>query len=296
MASLSSEAKKVALDKHLKFAASANQAVQGHINRLWSSVNYTDITSEWDRLYNGVRNVIHIYGGLAAAEAVAYYDLVMGGGTGIKPAQMAKLTSDDEIKKTIRSSLTPLWKEGEAGAERAGKNLASSAGQLALDPGRRTILDNVRRDGIRYARVPQGASTCAWCIMLASRGAVYHTEETAGRSGHVNCDCALVPLADGEEPPEATFEAMRLWDETGSLKALRAKLKEDSEVGKVVSVKDEMLAKATPGVGEIATQLGAKPSKHEIEVAYWLKATFGGRITHQAIRYGVDGKQTKTPD
>lgn len=48
----------------------------------------------------------------------------------------------------------------------------------------------------KYARVPTGAETCMFCIMLASRGFVYSTEEMASHA-HANCDCRLVPGFDG---------------------------------------------------------------------------------------------------
>ncbi len=47
----------------------------------------------------------------------------------------------------------------------------------------------------RYARVPSGAETCRFCIMLASRGAVYLSKDNAGAVSHyhANCDCKVVP-------------------------------------------------------------------------------------------------------
>ena len=49
---------------------------------------------------------------------------------------------------------------------------------------------------VRYARVPTGAETCDFCIMLASRGPVYHTPETAGATDHYHkgCDCRVIPF------------------------------------------------------------------------------------------------------
>ena len=62
------------------------------------------------------------------------------------------------------------------------------------------VMDNARRDphNVRYARVPQGKETCAWCLMLASRGPVYYSEESAGAFDHyhAHCDCAVVPFFD----------------------------------------------------------------------------------------------------
>lgn len=45
---------------------------------------------------------------------------------------------------------------------------------------------------VRYARIPQGAETCDFCLMLASRGFVYLTYETADAHVHRNCDCIVV--------------------------------------------------------------------------------------------------------
>lgn len=59
------------------------------------------------------------------------------------------------------------------------------------------VRRNVQRDPSRprYARVPTGAETCEFCIMLASRGFVYYTEDLASHS-HANCDCRVVPSWD----------------------------------------------------------------------------------------------------
>lgn len=66
----------------------------------------------------------------------------------------------------------------------------SEAGNCETDPTHPT-----------WARVPEGSHTCAFCLMLASRGFVYHTEESAGGLGntyHANDQCAVVPSWDGD--------------------------------------------------------------------------------------------------
>jgi hypothetical protein len=61
-------------------------------------------------------------------------------------------------------------------------------------------IDNASRDPDqpRFARVPQGEKTCDFCLMLASRGPVYLTEESAGAftKFHAHCDCKVVPFWD----------------------------------------------------------------------------------------------------
>ena len=76
-----------------------------------------------------------------------------------------------------------------------------------------TAIDNVertsewartgkRRQGraslVRYARVPTGGETCTFCTMLASRGFVYHTADSAGEADHRKCDCLIVPGVKGQ--------------------------------------------------------------------------------------------------
>ena len=69
----------------------------------------------------------------------------------------------------------------------------------------------------RWARVPTGAETCMFCIMLASRGFAYHSEETASHA-HANCDCRIVPSWESGKvaiegyDPDAYYDQ---WKESG---------------------------------------------------------------------------------
>lgn len=48
----------------------------------------------------------------------------------------------------------------------------------------------------RYARVPSGSETCAWCISIAGLGFQFKTRESASHS-HAGCDCVIVPSWGG---------------------------------------------------------------------------------------------------
>lgn len=63
------------------------------------------------------------------------------------------------------------------------------------------VAYNARHDPRKpkWARIPTGAETCEFCIMLASRGFAYHSEETASHA-HANCDCRVVPSWDKGNP------------------------------------------------------------------------------------------------
>lgn len=51
----------------------------------------------------------------------------------------------------------------------------------------------------RFARVPTGSTTCDYCLMLASRGFVYHSEANALNANHRHCDCRIVEGFAGME-------------------------------------------------------------------------------------------------
>ena len=84
--------------------------------------------------------------------------------------------------------------------ERIARKCAQRIDYEAKRAAANSIKANARRDRAkpRYARVPSGAETCEFCLMLASRGPVYHTTDSAGEGNHfhANCDCRIVPVWD----------------------------------------------------------------------------------------------------
>lgn len=90
-----------------------------------------------------------------------------------------------------------------------------------------TVLDELVKGGYRdtfamsagavsagWARVPTGATTCAFCLMLASKGASYRTERAAGGRGnsyHGHCDCQQVLVVDEYPPGYDPDELLEQW-------------------------------------------------------------------------------------
>lgn len=100
-------------------------------------------------------------------------------------------------RNRARLTIDDMW--GRAVAQ-FDHNDSSQWVNLAYDVAHRTsrltTLFTAKKDPskVRYARVPQGI-TCEWCVMIASRGFVYHTEDTAGDSSkfHLHDDCLIIP-------------------------------------------------------------------------------------------------------
>lgn len=63
----------------------------------------------------------------------------------------------------------------------------------------RKELRRYKGGNVTYMRVPSADCHCAFCLMMASRGAVYKTLESAGGGGdenkyHLHCRCSVVPV------------------------------------------------------------------------------------------------------
>lgn len=85
-------------------------------------------------------------------------------------------------------------------------NFGTLLDELVKQPYRDTMAASAVASGIGWARVPSGPATCAFCLMLASRGAVYTTRRTAaagrlGNSYHGHCDCRVVPVRGPADYP-----------------------------------------------------------------------------------------------
>lgn len=85
--------------------------------------------------------------------------------------------------------LWPTFADEERALEYV-QNLVQTVGRMTMQ---RAVANDPTKP--RWARVPRGAKTCAFCLMLASRGFSYLSEDTAGRQMqyHADCDCDIVP-------------------------------------------------------------------------------------------------------
>lgn len=177
------------------------------------------------------------YGTVAASAAADWYEELRAA-DGLADG-FAALVDDTLSVDALRASTGYQLRNGDPDA------LASRLGGVLqrhiLGAGRQTIDRNMDADpaDVRYARIPRGPKTCAFCSMLASRGWVYRSKETASqrkRGGryHDRCDCAIVPswsrrtpTIDGYDPGalykqyEQARTAAKTTDETAILAEMR---------------------------------------------------------------------------
>lgn len=148
------------------------------------------------------------YGQVSSELAVEWFGQVRADagqvGSFVASAPSAASITAERIDAKVRYVAGKLWTPEPASML---DGLTSAADKYVKQYGRDTVAWNAERDGATWARVPSGAKTCAWCLILASRDAVYVSEKSAltradGDRYHGLCDCEAVPIWGPEDYPE----------------------------------------------------------------------------------------------
>lgn len=171
--------------------------------------NTQDVDRTWPAIQSMLATKTQQQHGVSAALANAYYEQARtqadapGIYVPVTPADLAaellKVVLDATgiavFKRAIASGKTP-----EQALELAGVSLSGAISRLILGGGRDAILGNVRADGkaVGWARITD-KDPCSWCAMLASRGPVYRTKQTARFQAHDHCACMAVPVWSRDE-------------------------------------------------------------------------------------------------
>ncbi|MCX5119223.1 hypothetical protein OG992_18720 [Micromonospora sp. NBC_00362] len=167
-------------------------------------------------------DLVAVYGDSAALAAVDWYDELreQADVPGRFRASMADPAPPEQAAAVARWAVGPLF-GAQPDPAKSLEHLSGGVQRLVLQPARQTIADSVDQDpaDARWARVPTGPTTCAFCRLLASRGAVYHSQDTAGglaTSYHGTCDCVACPVWPGEQEP---YDVDRYFEEYSAARA-----------------------------------------------------------------------------
>lgn len=129
------------------------------------------------------------------------------------------------------------------------------------------------KSNVKFARVPTGNETCGFCIMLASRGFVYSSEDAASGLNHYHsgCDCRVVPSWDKSSvdgyDPDAYYEQYK--EAYDALKADGAHFTSDFDELKKVAEKIE----------ELATSRNKPAANTSIDASEIIDTRRDGRVT-----------------
>lgn len=166
------------------------------------------------------------YSEVSATLAADFYDgeRDAAGAPGAFTVPLADAPPGEQVDASMRWATKDLWPRDEAVATvaqqepldvrlDAAMTKADGATQkLIADRGRATLRQAVKADpqAVAYARAA-ALGACAFCRLMASRGAVYATAQSAGRDAnelftgdasvvkfHNDCHCAIVPVFRGQ--------------------------------------------------------------------------------------------------
>lgn len=190
-----------------KLARSQDKAARlacRQLDRLWrkTTAKTKDPAKLSQLMQQTVPQLVAKYGDVASSAAMEWYRDVSG--HGYEPV-MADPVDPDKVDASVRWAMGAAYDDQEDG-ESTDSGLAGAQSRLGevvdrnvRQAGRDTLVSNANRDRRTkgWAIVPSGTA-CAYCVMLASRGATYTSEDTAESSVHAHCSCEVVPdFGDG---------------------------------------------------------------------------------------------------
>lgn len=129
------------------------------------------------------------------------------------------LSGPIRVKRAIARGMPvdEAMKRGQVASAGAASRLALNAGRLHVET---LVVADEQATG--YQRVLNSTKPCAFCAMLASRGAVYKAGRYPPRTEyHDHCACTAIPLFQGSKQHQHAQFYAALWAE--STKGLRGK-------------------------------------------------------------------------
>ncbi|WP_018686525.1 hypothetical protein [Actinokineospora enzanensis] len=124
----------------------------------------------------------------------------------LEPPPYRRDALDRAVARTARTRLSE-----RASTRAAISDTTATVVRHVAQAGRDVLVTAAQTDRVRWARVPTGRETCAFCWLLASRGPVYRSGDMT--HWHDRCDCLVVPVSNPDDwEGRATFlAAQRLW-------------------------------------------------------------------------------------
>lgn len=250
-----------------RYSAASSRAVElakRDLERFWGRLDLSDPDKARDALLEFIPVLVSTYGDLVATAAMEWYDEERAKVAGLPEYRASSdiyTTSTEQAVASTRYAAGHLYTDNQAAALAA---LAGTVHRLVKDAGRDVIARNVRLDPAhpRYARVPRGAKTCAWCSILASRGWVYLSKESANLhgKGHDHCDCELVPSWKASEAYMEGYDPDALYAQYGEARrAVIAEGGDPNDLSAIAAKARSLYPEAyTDGAGVVRPSASAK--------------------------------------
>lgn len=190
--------------------------------RLWGVLNIDDLDVRTATWLNALSLLAQQQADRSLRIAASYYAAFARAETGrdatpsVRPeVDVANLQRNLLSVGPIRvKQLIARGYDTDTAARRAAVAAAGELARAALAPHRDMLTATVGQPGqaAGWARVTDG-DPCAFCAMLASRGAVYRSQGTGGFQAHGSCGCTVEPVwRRGAPTPGRAEEFSELWN------------------------------------------------------------------------------------
>lgn len=173
---------------------------RSRIDRIIADGGYSDPMDAVDEIADALEDILQNVAGESASVSARSYDFVRTDSIG--EALGARAYPDRDASWT-RDALHGIAKDHRDDMDAFAEGVLARIDYEAKRAAGTTQFRNGARDPRRprFARVPTGRETCMFCLMLASRGFVYLSEDAAGKLAHyhANCGCRVVASFDSYE-------------------------------------------------------------------------------------------------
>lgn len=187
------------IDEYLTARDEVIEALKYGLSYDLLAIDYSDIAAARNAVTTMLNQRLNVGASTVARLSAEFYDLCREISTGEKLGARAYVTRNPEATEGfVRAEIQKVIDDGDPA-----RFIRGCDGRVTYEMQKQaaeTIYQNGFRDAHRtlFARVPAGGDTCAFCNMLASRGAVYLTAKSAGEGDHwhAHCRCSVVPMWD----------------------------------------------------------------------------------------------------
>lgn len=217
---------------------------------MWEEISDWEPAKQRDALLELVPAIIDKYADTSSTAAAEWYERVRSKWISDDFKAQTPTRANDDISRLIRAKAGVLF-GGDADPGQMLRFLNGVVDKGVKQGGRDAIRYNAKRDPKRprYARVPSGVKTCAFCAMLASRGWVYESAETAGAMNkyHSDCDCEIVPSWGKDRPNVEGYDPEKLY---ADYEKARDQAGENPTADEILTVMRQQRGKYSDGVKE----------------------------------------------
>lgn len=177
---------------------------------LWGLLDLRNVIASWPQVRTAIAAIITEQSQVMGQAGNAYYQQVRAtaGVLGLPPVlTVPPPPAENLIRATLDStgpySLLARIKQGRDVSEAAqvtGAMVGAAATRLIQNGARTAVLQAVQQDSaaVAWYRVT-AADPCAFCAMLASRGAIYRSAASAGFKAHSRCRCSAAAVFSKED-------------------------------------------------------------------------------------------------